>query len=449
MVFLPFRSMKNRLIVMFLAFSVLVYLLIASILETSLKHHFYQQDFQHAQKKFESVNWLKLREEPPERIIESVNLAVDFWIISNEEIIGTNSGIPLEPGMPEAFLNDFKQGEKSPDWHQNNSVYRPFVFDAGSSIYVLMVLEINEHINFFRQLRTILLWSVGIVALLAVAYSIVVVHLGLKPIRVVQNHLKQVSTNNLDVVIPLDNLPVELRDLVQVQNDMLHKLRLGFSRLSEFSSDIAHELKTPLSNISTQSQVTLSSHRSAEEYREVLLSNLEEIGRISKTIDDILYIAKAENSLILTHDVPVNVRDEIERIVDFFSILGDEKSVFIKTVGDAVLSMDKNMLERAVNNLLSNALRHADMSSVINIRIEDATHCVFVSVENTGDVIPSAALPFIFDRFYRVDKSRRNDGSIGGGLGLAITRSIMDACGGRISVISENGSTKFTLEFPK
>lgn len=103
MVFLPFRSMKNRLIVMFLAFSVLVYLLIASILETSLKHHFYQQDFQHAQKKFESVNWLKLREEPPERIIESVNLAVDFWIISNEEIIGTNSGIPLEPGMPEAF----------------------------------------------------------------------------------------------------------------------------------------------------------------------------------------------------------------------------------------------------------------------------------------------------------------------------------------------------------
>nr|WP_255555639.1 heavy metal sensor histidine kinase [Enterovibrio paralichthyis] len=441
--------MKNRLILMFMAFSVLVYLFVASIIETSLKYHFYDQDYQHTKDKYDAISWGEVLREPPENLVGRINTTVDYWVLKNNHVVATNSGIPLQAGMPETLLSAFQSGKQLDEWEDEQGLYRPFLFDAGDQFYVLMVQKIDGHLQFFKQLRVVLLWSALLVVLLAIAFSIVAVNLGLKPLKHVQNHLKTVNPNNLDVVIPTDNLPDELRDLVTIQNDMLKKLNLGFSRLSEFSSDIAHELKTPLSNINTQTQVTLASTRSVEEYQDVLQSNLEEIERITKTIDDILYIAKAKNALLIRTNTKFAVETEIDRIADYFSILGEEKGIDIITRGHAFLSVDKNMLERAVTNLLTNALSHADHASNITIEVLNLPNEVCILVENQGDTIPEASLPYLFDRFYRVDKSRKHESSVGSGLGLAITQSIMEAYDGSVSVESKHRRTVFTLTFPK
>jgi len=216
----------------------------------------------------------------------------------------------------------------------------------------------------------------------------------------------------------------------------------------DFSSDIAHELRTPVSNLLTQTQVTLSKDRNSDEYRDVLVSNIEEFERLSRMISDMLFLAKSENNLIIPHREQLSLRDEVHGLFEFYGILSEDKSIVMTCSGSARVSGDRLMLRRAISNLLSNALRYTPTGGRITVHIDDTgDSLVKLSVENTGVAIPDEHLPRLFDRFYRVDGSRQRFGD-GVGLGLAITRSIMRAHGGDAFVRSDQTSTVFELIIP-
>jgi len=241
-------------------------------------------------------------------------------------------------------------------------------------------------------------------------------------------------------------VPIELVDLVSAFNDMLQRMEDVFSRLSNFSADIAHELRTPITNIITQTQVSLGQTRSVEEYQEILYSNLEEYEHMAAMINDMLMLAKTESGLLEPTFVEVDLGSEIQDLFDFFSAWSEENQVSLELVGKSIqVQCDRSMMKRALSNLLSNAIRHAAKNSVVKVIIETRQNTSRIIVENTGSTIPAEQLSKIFDRFYRGDPSRQRRGD-GAGLGLAIVKSIVQVHGWEIGVTSSAGVTRFSLE---
>lgn len=270
---------------------------------------------------------------------------------------------------------------------------------------------------------------------------------GLKPLRNFQTLANAVSTQSLDHRLRENTLPSELQDVARAINAMLARIDEGVTRLSQFSTDLAHEMRTPVSNLLGKTQVALTRQRSAEEYKLVLESNVEEFERLVRLIADMLFLAQAERPESALHRENFALGAEARRAADFFSVVADEKGVAINVGGDAELFADRLMVQRAISNLLSNAIRHAPSGTAIELRIVATRVHVTLAVANIGEGITPEHQKRIFDRFYRADPGRaRNAG--GSGLGLAIVRSVMSAHGGNALVDCAGGSTRFTLEFP-
>jgi two-component system heavy metal sensor histidine kinase CusS len=269
----------------------------------------------------------------------------------------------------------------------------------------------------------------------------------LAPLRAIKQGAAGITASQLNHRLSLEAVPVELAELAETLNDMLARLEESFRRLSDFSSDLAHELRTPISNLMTQTQVSLSRARSVDEYQDILSSNAEELERMARMVSDMLFLAKADNGLITTSTETVVLNDEVKSLFDFYEALADASSVALVTHGQATVTADRLMLRRALSNLLSNAIRHADPHTAVSITLETHENTVTIMLENTGPGIAPEHLPRLFDRFYRVDASRQRS-SEGAGLGLAITQSIVHAHAGTISATSEGGITRFTLVLP-
>jgi two-component system heavy metal sensor histidine kinase CusS len=230
---------------------------------------------------------------------------------------------------------------------------------------------------------------------------------------------------------------------------MLTRIEEGFIRLSHFSADIAHELRTPLTNIVTQTQVGLSKERRTEDYQELLYSNLEDMERLSKMASDMLWLAKSENGLITPSFETINIQEEVQSLFDFFEALAEDTHITLAISGNTSnISGDRELIRRALTNLLSNAIRHTPEGKTIKVVLVDtANDMVGISITNEGSTILSEHLERIFDRFYRVDPSRQRHGD-GTGLGLAIVRTIVEAHKGVIHAQSNSHSTTFTIHLP-
>jgi two-component system heavy metal sensor histidine kinase CusS len=293
----------------------------------------------------------------------------------------------------------------------------------------------------FRQT----LWLfVAIAAILVGFLGWVVARRGLAPLQAMRRDAASVTANRLDTRLSLDAVPVELAELAETLNDMLARLEDSFQRLKDFSSDLAHELRTPISNLMTQTQVALARARSEDEYREVLASNAEEYERLARMVGDMLFLAQADHGLVVPSREPVDLALQVRELFDFFDALAEEKGLRLTLTGSGQVSGDKLMLRRALANLISNAIRHTPAGGAIRVDIESSSEGTKLSVENSGEPIPREQMSRIFDRFYRGDPSR-HEGGEGAGLGLAITRSIIRAHGGEIGVRSVTGGVCFEL----
>ncbi|WP_447474719.1 heavy metal sensor histidine kinase [Vibrio harveyi] len=440
-------SMQNKLVLMFVGTTLVVYLALAFILYYTIERHFFIQDYNDTVTKYNSIEKTMLVS-PESAYLLIDNSSVYMWAFKEEALTYKNStlSIPKDLSLTLSSPQILNQNNAI-EWRENSLDIRAFAFKT-KDVTVVIGVSINHHRLFLNKLGWILFWSLGFAFIASTLFSRVIVNRGLKPILTLNKHIQHITPEQLDIRIAPETLPVELRELATKHNAMLDRLQTGFHRLSEFSSDIAHELKTPLTNITTQNQVILGACRTSEEYQEAIASTLEELNRITKTINDLLYIAKAENKLIHRHNEHFAVHEQLAHLIEYFDILAEDSALSIITSGQAMLYMDRNMFERAVGNLLSNAIRHAYDETTIRVDVEQSDEFVTITVHNVGETIPKQNLPYLFDRFYRVDKSRQHSGSVGAGLGLSITQSIVHAYNGKITVTSEEHQTQFCLILP-
>ena len=449
MIFNRKPSMRKNLILMFLGITVVLQLMLGSIAQYTIKKHFLELGTNYIHESFTALNRNTAITPYKQKMIRGFERSsLKVWNIDNNKISYQNSSASL-PTDPSKFVLENKGQKYSRQWIDKDDHYLAESFYINENTTVVVGININNHIEFFEAVSTMFFWFTTVMTLLAGLYSVVIVSNGLKPLKRFENYLARIRPGHLDIRIPTQKLPSELEELAIGQNNMLDRLDEGFKRLSDFSSDIAHELRTPLTNLTTQTQVVLSSDRDVAEYRDILGSNLEELERINKTINDTLYLAKAENSLLYKNNEKLKLEDVIAQLIEYHSIVAEDKELEIKMVGTGVLNCDKLMFQRAINNLLSNAVRHSTPFSTIRILIQqEPDQDLTISINNNGDTIPADCLPFIFDRFYRKDKSREHDYGFGAGLGLAITKSIIETYGGTITAESFEGKTKFEMFFP-
>jgi two-component system heavy metal sensor histidine kinase CusS len=315
-------------------------------------------------------------------------------------------------------------------------------------LIVAVAISIDHHVAFFDEFRRNLWISIALCVLVTTALGWVAAAKGLTRIREMADVAQSISASRLHDRLDIETLPPELVDLAVAFNGMLARLEDSFRRLSDFSSDLAHELQTPLSNVMTQTHVALSRPRSADEYREVLYSSMEECDRLARTIADMLYLAKADHGQIVPRAEPIDLANEVRELFEFYDALVEDRAVRLSCSGEGSIRGDKLMIRRALSNLLSNAIAHTPAGGRVEVLLAaSGSGVTTIRVRNEGESIPPEHLSRLFDRFYRVDPARER-ATGGAGLGLAITKSIVAAHGGTISAASEDGVTAFEVHLP-
>jgi two-component system heavy metal sensor histidine kinase CusS len=239
----------------------------------------------------------------------------------------------------------------------------------------------------------------------------------------------------------------ELQVLSNALNQMLARLEDGFAQLSRFSEDLAHEMRTPLSNLMGHTQQSLRYSRSVEDYQNLLVSNQEEYERLARMIDSMLFLARTEHSHASLNGEFINLHDLVEQLCEYFEGIAQERDMKLINQAQGELWADPALIRRALANLLSNALRYGSPATSVIIDTLAKGDGIEVSVLNQGQPISAQHLPRLFERFYRCDPSR-NQPDDSGGLGLAIVRSIMQLHGGEVTVDSSQAGTHFRLKFP-
>ena len=320
---------------------------------------------------------------------------------------------------------------------------------GSSKVLIVLELEASPAQSLLARYRQTLLITMLVSGIAAASLGSLIARRGLRPLRAMAGTASEISASHLQKRLSVAHAPAELKELAAAFNAMLARLHLSFSRLSDFSSDLAHELRTPINNLMGQTQVALSRARNAEEYRTVLESNLEEYERMARMTRDMLFLAQADNAQEPLHAEPIDLKTELDKITEFYQMLADESGLRILASGDGAICADRILVQRAIGNLISNAIQHSPPDSEVHAAISSTTESIELRVSNPGPGIPHNQLQRVFDRFYRVDNTRGRAGA-GSGLGLAIVKSIMELHHGHVSVASvPDRLTTFTLHFPK
>ncbi|MBI2837093.1 MAG: heavy metal sensor histidine kinase [Acidobacteria bacterium] len=299
--------------------------------------------------------------------------------------------------------------------------------------------------DYKRKMAGVLLAGVA----LAATAGAFVARSGLRPLGAIATAAARIEATHLQERIGQTGWPRELSELAAVFDAMLDRLEDSFTRLSQFSADLAHELRTPINNLVGGAEVALTRARTTDEYRSVLESSLEEYGRLSRMIDKLLFLARADRGRAPLMKVPLDARAELEAVVDFHEAVAAERGIQVSCAGTGHLVADQQLFRRAISNLLSNSLNHTPHGGEVEVSVEESeAGAVDVLVRDNGCGIPPEHLPWVFDRFYRVESSRPSQPG-GTGLGLAIVRSIMDLHMGVAKIQSEPGKgTTVVLSFP-
>src|SRR6266498_274898 len=283
--------------------------------------------------------------------------------------------------------------------------------------------------------------------LASILIAIPVTRRGLRPLEEMKRSLERIGPTHLNERVASATWPRELRPLASAFDEMLKRLDDSFTRLSQFSADLAHELRTPIANILGEAQVALTRDRTPDEYREVIESAIAECERLSGIVDNLLFVARVDAAREPVERREFDGRAAVEKIATFYRTIAEDRHVAINCTGEGEIYGDPVLFGRAVSKLVDNALRFTPDGGTIQISITVKAARSEVTVSDNGCGIAPEHLPRVFDRFYRADSSRSSDGA---GLGLALVKSIVDLHGGSAKIESEvNRGTTVTLTFPK
>ena len=300
--------------------------------------------------------------------------------------------------------------------------------------------------RFMKQFGALVVIVLGVGILAAALIAITVTKGGLRPLAQMQRSLERVGPTHLSERIQSSQWPRELRPVAAAFDGMLVRLEDSFARLSQFSADLAHELRTPIANILGETQVALTRTRSPEEYRAVIESTVAECERLSGIVDNLLFLARAEAADRQVQRSQFDARAAAEKIASYYETIAEDRGVKIVCQGAGAISADPVLFGRALSNVVDNALRHTPNGGQVEVSIGARNSHVEVRVADTGAGIAPEHLPRVFDRFYRADASRTSGGT---GLGLAMVKSIVELHGGSVEIRSQVGAgTTVTLRFP-
>lgn len=372
------------------------------------------------------------------------NGSVRFWVLSDDPQFQYGKGLAeLQlPGNKADGLETIDIPQRRYPLHTITRTI-PALQDRPA---IRLIIAIDAE-PYFHTLHTFLiaLVALALTALLLVALlGYWVARAGLRPLKRLSNEAQALHPRTLSQRLRVASLPAELSDLASAFNGALSRLEGAYKQLEAFNADVAHELRTPLTNLIGETQVALSRPRTAPQFEEVLQSNLEELDRLRSIINDMLFLARADQGEAATGLVEMPIRQEVRMTIDFFEFLLDEMRLTVSIVGDEDIRapIDTSLFRRAMTNLLQNAIQHSPPDAAIVITIMRLPQAVSITVSNSGATVAQQHLPRLFDRFYRVDASRNDTGhNHGHGLGLAIVKAVATMHGGHVSAKSENGIT--------
>lgn len=467
-----FLSLTTRLSLLFGVTMIGIWSLVSLVLIQSLDHHFDQQDQADIQGKLQLARnflathlqgdgqrWPLLEEHLNDALSGHGSHYILMLDPDGRMLVDARPPGARQPGLDHLPLAMPPSDSWQQSWEEQGIVYRGLAEweDFGPSlpwpgaperVLIRVVLDTSYHQHFIDDIKRGLAWFTGGIALISVLLGWLASRLGLKPLRELASVSTRVSAAKLDHRLSLAQAPVELHAPIQAFNAMLDRLEDSFRRLSEFSSDIAHELRTPVNSLMMQTQVALSRERDADDYREALYNNLEAAERLARMIGEMLFLAKSEQGLLTVQAEEVDLAEEVDELLEFFEPLASEQQLRLRRRGEARLHGDRAMLQRAFSNLLSNAIRYTPAGAEIRVEIGRDDDAVIVAVANPGTPIPAEQWPRLFDRFYRADSARQS-ATDGTGLGLSIAKAIVQAHGGTLSVHSDEHETRFSARFPR
>jgi two-component system heavy metal sensor histidine kinase CusS len=318
--------------------------------------------------------------------------------------------------------------------------------DVGNQRLTVQLAQDQTHdVQFASRYGALLAGMLGCAVLTCAGVALLVTRRGLRPLKQLAESVERIGATHLDERISIERWPDELQPLALGFNKMLGRLEDSFTRLSHFSADLAHELRTPIAILRGEAEGVLTKPRTPEQYREVIESGLEELQRLSGMIDNLLFLARAETIGSLNRSY-IDGRAAIEKIREFYEAVSQDQGVEIVCRGKGEIYAEPVLFRRALINLITNALRFTPSGGSVTVSLEHQEGESNVSVADTGCGIPSQHVPNLFDRFFRGDAPRSAQGT---GLGLSIVKSIMQIHNGAVSVQSDLGKgTIVTLTFP-
>jgi two-component system heavy metal sensor histidine kinase CusS len=318
---------------------------------------------------------------------------------------------------------------------------------AGGQTYTIQVAQDRSSDEQLERRFGVLLGVMLAGSILASAIiAITVTRHGLRPLAEMTCSLERIGPSHLNERVAPAGWPRELQPLATTFDAMLSRLEDSFKRLSQFSADLAHELRTPIANMLGEAQVALTRDRTPAEYRETIESTIGECERLSGIVDNLLFVARVDAAREPIARKQFDAREALEKIAAFYQTIAEDRHVAISCSGEGQIYADPALFERAVGNLVDNALRFAPENGSIQIGLAQHAADFEVAVSDNGCGIAPEHLPRVFDRFYRAESSRGSDGA---GLGLALVKSIVDLHRGSARIQSKLGrGTTVTLNFP-
>ncbi|HDS1735592.1 heavy metal sensor histidine kinase [Pseudomonas sp. BP8] len=373
---------------------------------------------------------------------------IRFWVVSSDPT--------FEYGQPTEQLRQLAEGPQGMrDLRLADSPYPYKVLVSelpalGERPALHFMIGIDTE-TFWQAQHSLLVAIVGLAVLgvlLAAVLGYWVARIGLRPLLALSNEAQALAPPRLDGRLQTQALAPELAQFANAFNAALDRVSLAYSRLEAFNADVAHELRSPLTNLIGQTQVALTRGRSAEHYFEVLQSNLEELERLRSIINDMLFLASADQGSKATALTQASLAEEVATTLDYLDYILEDAQVQVTVCGDALAPIEKAQLRRALINLLNNAVQHTAPHQVIAVHIEAGPEQVSIAVSNPGPTIADEHLALLFERFYRVDAARSNHGGSNHGLGLAIVKAIALMHGGSVFVRSTGGANTFGICLP-
>lgn len=321
---------------------------------------------------------------------------------------------------------------------------------GGEAVEITLARERSDRLRILKGYGADLLLALAGGAALAALLGYAIVRHSMRNLRSLIGKANDINTSRLNTRLSVQDAPAELREMGEAFNAMLDRLEDGVQRLSGFAADLAHDLRTPVNTLMVETQVALSRPRTVEEYQSLLASNSEEYERLARMIENTLFLARVDNAQLALQRETLDLRAELLRIHDYFEMLAEDAGVRLTVDVQALdVQADPVLLQRAVSNLVSNAIRYTPAGGEVRLaaRKVEQGQGIELTVSNTGPGIAPEHLARIFDRYYRADAARSSQ-AYSAGLGLSIVRAIMALHGGSVRVESvPGGTTTFVLVF--